>query len=124
MAITIPSGVPGRLIGFGAAAIGIIAAIWFLIIQPRIELSEQKAEAAAIAAARSKAASDAAEIISQAQKDVADEHADIVDEVVIRNQPIIQRETIIRERIVERAAADGDPMVSDGLDAFLKDLAQ
>ena len=124
MAITIPSGVPWRLIGFGAAAIGIIAAIWFLIIQPRIELSEQKAEAAAIAAARSKAASDAAEIISQAQKDVADEHADIVDEVVIRNQPIIQRETIIRERIVERAAADGDPMVSDGLDAFLKDLAQ
>lgn len=120
----IPQNIPWKMVGLGVAAIAALAAIWFLIVSPRLELAREREKQAKIEQRRAEVIAAAEAVVAKAVADVAADRAAIVDEVSTREAPIIARERIIREQIIEQARLDGDPMVSPGMDAFLRELGK
>ncbi len=106
--------------------------LWIAVVAPRMEaaklreeIAAQEAEAAALEAQRRKAAADAQSVLIEAASQVAQERAAALDTAARDMATHTERTKIIRERVIERAAQpDGDPLVSDGMKAFLEDLRQ
>lgn len=120
----IPQNIPWKMVGLGIAVIAALAAIWFLVVSPRLELAREREEQAVLEKRRAEVVAAANEVLAKAAADVAADRAAIVDEVTTREAPIIERERIIRQQIIEQARVDGDPMVSPGMDAFLRELGK
>ncbi len=120
----IPQNIPWKMVGLGVAVIAALAAIWFLIVSPRLELAREREKQAKIEQRRAEVIAAAEAVVAKAVADVAADRAAIVDEVSTREAPIIARERIIREEIIEQARLDGDPMLSPGMDAFLRELGK
>ena len=122
--MTSPTDIPFKLIFKVAAGIALVAALWFLVVAPRLELADEKVDRAETNQTRAEKVTEALEVLADAQADVDQEAADAKDAVAAEEIRYIERDRVIRERIVEQAVQDGDPFVSDGMDAFLKDFAQ
>ena len=120
----IPQNIPWKMVGLGIAVIAALAAIWFLVVSPRLELAREREEQAELEKRRAEVVATANEVLAKAAADVAADRAAIVDEVTTREAPIIERERIIRQQIIEQARVDGDPMVSPGMDAFLREMGK
>lgn len=120
----IPQNIPWKMVGLGIAVIAALAAIWFLVVSPRLELAREREEQAELEKRRAEVVAAATEVLAKAAADVAADRAAIVDEVTTREAPIIERERIIRQQIIEQARVDGDPMVSPGMDAFLREMGK
>jgi len=120
----IPQNIPWKMVGLGIAVIAALAAIWFLVVSPRLELAREREEQAELEKRRAEVVAAATEVLAKAAADVAADRAAIVDEVSTREAPIIERERIIRQQIIEQARVDGDPMVSPGMDAFLREMGK
>ncbi len=120
----IPQNIPWKMVGLGIAVIAALAAIWFLVVSPRLELAREREEQAVLEKRRAEVVAAANEVLAKAAAEVAADRAAIVDEVTTREAPIIQRERIIRQQIIEQARVDGDPMVSPGMDAFLREMGK
>lgn len=124
MIIPIPKNIPWRLLGVIAAIVFLVSAAWFFIVQPRIDNANLKADAAQLEARRLKRLNEVNQIIVDEQNDIIEKRSEIVDDVKKKQQPIIEREKIIREKIIEKAIKDGDPQVSDGMQEFLKEISK
>ncbi len=106
--------------------------LWIAVIAPRVEVAKLRkeiaakdAEAVALVDQRRKAAADAQSALIEAANKVAQERAAALDTATRYMATHTERTKIIRERVIERAAQpDGDPLVSDGMKAFLEDLRQ
>lgn len=120
----IPQNIPWKMVGLGIAVIAALAAIWFLVVSPRLELAREREEQAELEKRRAEVVAAANEVLAKAAADVAADRAAIVDEVTTREAPIIERERTIRQQIIEQARVDGDPMVSPGMDAFLREMGK
>ena len=108
-----------------AAVLAVLAALWFLIVSPRMEAAELREKALAEKLSEAEFKAEMLEIVLKADRDVAAEHAANVDQADAETKIREVRTHEIRERIVERAAQSGaDGYVSDSMDAFLKDVAE
>lgn len=99
-----------------------LAALWFLVVSPRLEVADLKAE---MQATELKTAKDdliklQAQVAAQAEIDAEKVAAvdDARDAKIVRDTQTI----IIREAAAARAQASGDPEVSEAMDAFLVDI--
>jgi hypothetical protein len=118
----LPTSLNYKALVIGVAGLAIAIALYFLVAAPRIELSREREEKAQTTAKRQAVASQAQAIINQAAADVQAEHAAIVDDVAAKSAPAVRHDRIIRQKIVERAVVDGDPLVSEGMQEFYDEL--
>lgn len=105
-----------------AAMVGVIVGFWLLVVAPRIELRRAEIKAQADQLQRTEDALKRVEAQAAAQREIDAEKAAAVDAAATARVERIERTTVIREAAQARAEANGDPEVSDGLDAFLADL--
>ena len=122
--MVIPANIPWKLIGIAASVIAIGAAIWFLVIAPRNQIAEMKVEQAQTDQRRQEVIADALVVLRQAQADIEGERAAAESRVAEQGARRVERDREIRTIIVEQAVAEGDPFVSPGMDAFLRELGR
>lgn len=99
-----------------------LAALWFLVVSPRLQVADLKAakQATELKAAKDDLTKLQAQVAGEAEIDAERVAAvdDARDAKIVREQQTI----IIREAAAARAAASGDPEVSESLDAFFADI--
>lgn len=122
--VEVASPLPWKKIGIAVGVLAILAAIWFVVIKPRVDLADERVDRAQTDLVRQQTVTDAQVVVADAQSDVATVTADVRGAVAQREVRYIERDRVIREQIIEQAAEDGDPFVSDGMDKFLKELGQ
>lgn len=123
-------GVKLKTIMYGIAAAAIAAVLYFAVVKPRmalrsaekqIETVKVERDAAAAAAHAYKVDNEANKLIAIGTAKVATVNADARQEAAVKAEVREVQTTIVRDRIVERAAKSDDT-VSDSTDAFLDDL--
>lgn len=99
-----------------------LAALWFLVVSPRLEVADLKAQKQATELKTAK--DDLTKLQAQvaAQDEIDAEKVAAVDDA--RDAKIVRdtQTIIIREAAAARAAASGDPEVSEAMDAFFADI--